>query len=229
MATVAGGSTIGVLLGPRLPDRVRTTVLTGIGLIVVAVGLQEFLATRNAVFPLVSIVAGGVIGELIGIEEALGRLGEVLRRRLRRRAAPAGSTVPDTAFVNGFVTASITFCVGPLTVLGSLQDGIGGGAQLLVVKAALDGLVAIVYASTLGIGVAASVVTVGVVQGLLTLLGLVAGHNVLSSRMVAELTATGGVMIAGLGVRLLNLREVRVASYLPGLVVAPLAVALFAR
>ena len=224
VATVAVGSGVGLLLGARLPERVRETLFTGIGLIVLGVGVQGFLETRNAVFPLVSIVLGGLVGELLDLEGRLEWVGRSLKRRL-----PARDAGTDDTFVAGFVTASITFCVGPLTVLGAIQDGIGAGSQLLVVKAALDGVVAVIYASTFGIGVAASVVTIAVVQGVLTVVGAVAGHDVLTHRMIVELTATGGIMIAGIGLRLLDLKEIRVASYLPGLLIAPVAVALFAR
>ena len=128
------------------------------------------------------------------------------------------------------MAASLLFCVGPLTILGSIQDGLGGHdhAQLLIIKAALDGLVAIVFASTLGWGVGFSVLTIVVVQGGLTL-SAGAAHRALTDRMVREMTATGGVMILGIGLRLLELRRVRVGSLLPALVVAPALVAIFAR
>ena len=220
VATVAAGSVIGLLLGARLPHRIRESVFTGIGLIVVAVGVQSFLETRNAIFPLVSVVLGAFIGESLDLEGRLEWVGRALQQRI---------TGAEDTFVTGFVTASITFCVGPLAVLGAIQDGIGAGTQLLVVKAALDGIVSVIYASTFGIGVAASVITIAIVQGSLTLLGVVAGHDVLTHRMIVELTSTGGIIIAGLGLRLLDLKSIRVASYLPGLVIAPVAVALFAR
>jgi len=233
VTAVAAGSVAGLLIGGRLPGRVRATVLDAVGLITLGVGLQEFLQTRNAVFPLVCVVLGGVIGEGLRVEDRLEGIGELIRRRVDRGHAEdggAGAGGPRTAtFTTGFVTASLTFCVGPLTILGSLQDGLGRGAQLLLVKSALDGLVAIMYSATLGAGVMASVVTVAVVQGLLTIVGVVTGDRLLDARMIAELTATGGVMIAGLGLRLLDVKPVRVGNYLPGLIIAPVAVALFAR
>lgn len=219
VAAVLAGAGVGLVAGTRLPERLRTTVLDGIGLLTICVGVAGFLETRNAVFPVVALVVGTVVGEAIDVEGRLDGLGESLRRR-------AGSG--DDRFVLGFVTASLTFCVGALTVVGSLRDGISGDSQLLVVKSALDGVVSIVYAATFGWGVAASALTVGVVQGALTGLGAVAGDAFLTTRMVAELEATGGILIAGIGVRLLELRPVRVASMLPGLVAAPVLVALFA-
>lgn len=223
VAAVIAGCVAGLLAGARLPERIRATILNGVGLLVLGIGLQEFLGTRNAVFPLVSVVLGGVAGEALRIEDRLQGVGERIRRRVGGQRATTGT------FAEAFSTASLTFCVGPLTILGSLQDGLGAGAQLLLVKAALDGLISIIYAATLGVGVMASALTVALVQGALTGVGAFAGRDVLDARMVIELTATGGVMIAGLGLRLLHIKEIRVGSYLPGLVIAPIAVALFAR
>jgi uncharacterized protein len=219
--TVVAGTGVGVALGTRLPERTRATVLTGIGLVVLAVGAQSFLDTRNAVFPVVSVAVGGLVGDALRIEDRLAQLGEALRRRFAARAQ--GST-----FVEGFVTASLTFCIGPLTILGSVADGVRGDAELLVVKAALDGTVSIAYAASMGIGVGFSALTIAVVQGALTVAGAGLG-DVLTDRMIDELTATGGVLILGIGLRLLDVRRVPVGSYLPALVLAPVLVGLFAR
>ena len=222
MATLAGGAAIGVLAGSRLAERFRVTLISGIALITFGVGMSSFLETDNAVFPVVSIVLGGLVGEALRLEERLEGVGERLRRRFA--AGQEGST-----FVEGFVTMSLTACVGALTVLGSLADGIRGDSRLLVVKASLDGVVAVVYAASFGWGVAFAALSVGVLQGSITVLGAVLGDGLLTERMVDELSATGGVMIFGIGLRLLDLRQVPVASYLPGLVIAPVLVALFAR
>ena len=219
--TVVVGTGVGVGLGARLPERTRATVLSGIGLVVLAVGAQSFLDTRNAVFPVVSVAVGGLLGDALRIEDRLARVGEALRRRFAARSS--GST-----FVEGFVTASLTFCIGPLTILGSVADGVRGDAQLLVVKSALDGIVAVAYAASMGIGVGFSALVIAVVQGVLTAAGAGLG-DLLTDRMVDELTATGGVLILGIGLRLLDLKRVPVASYLPALVLAPVLVGLFAR
>lgn len=223
VATVVAGTVVGRALGGRLPERVREAVLSGIGLLTIGVGVSSFLETRNAVFPVVSIVVGALVGELLRLEERLEGVGERLRRRFEP-GGPGGST-----FVEGFVTASLTFCIGALTVLGSLRDGIDGDTELLVVKASLDGVISVVYAAAFGWGVGFSALTILVVQGLLTVAGWGLGESILSDRMVAELSATGGVMILGIGLRVLDLKKVPVASFLPGLVVAPVLVALFAR
>ncbi len=233
--TVLFGTALGLTVGSRLPERLRSTVLSGVGLLTLVIGMQEAFETHNVVFPLVALIAGGAVGELLGIEERLERLGERLRRRLERGPAlePALEHVDEalaSGFVEGFVAASLLFCVGPLTILGSIQDGLGGPdhAQLLFVKSALDGLVSIVFAATLGWGVGFSALTIVAVQGSLTLAAS-AADAVLTVRMIDEMTATGGVMILGIGLRLLELRRVRVASFLPALVLAPVLVGLFAR
>ena len=223
IATVLAGTVIGVVAGHRLPDRLRSTVLSGVGLMTFVIGMQEAFESHNLVFPLVALIAGGVIGELLQIEERLEGLGERLRRRFEKADAPS-------TFTEGFVAASLLFCIGPLTILGSIEDGLGGPdhAQLLFVKSALDGLVAVIFASTLGWGVGFSVLTIAVVQGGLTL-GAGAADRFLTERMIDEMTATGGVMILGIGLRIMDLKKVRVGSFLPALVLAPLLVALFAR
>jgi uncharacterized membrane protein YqgA involved in biofilm formation len=230
VATVVAGTGIGLLAGARLPERLRTTVLQGVGLATVVVGVLNAIETRNLVFPLAAIVVGGVLGELARIEEGLERLGGWLRRRLGVGDADGRSDGGDGGhhFVEGFVTASLIFCIGPLTILGSLSDGLGRGIQQLLVKSILDGTVAIVLASTLGVGVGFSALSVLAVQGSITLAAAqLAGA--LDDRMIDELTATGGIIILGIALRLLDLKAVRVASFLPALVLCPVFVALFAR
>lgn len=214
-AAVVAGGLLGLLVGGRLPDRVKEAVLAGIGLVVLVIALQAALTTTNAVIPLVSVVVGGALGEWLRIEERV----ETVGTRLRDRFAGEG----DGGFVEGFVSLTLIAVVGPLTVLGTFQEGIDGTIDLLVVKTALDGLVAIPMAAVYGIGVAFSALGVLAVQVPLTLVGAVVG-DVLSDRMLVELEATGGVVIIGIGLRLLDLRRLPVASYLPALVVAPLIV-----
>mgnify|MGYP000389070779 CR=1 FL=1 len=221
VATVLAGTVVGLVLGARLPERVRATLLAGVGLVVLVIGFDNARATRNVIFPLVAIVLGGLIGELADIEGRLERVGDRLRTRVAR-----GTT--HDRFVEGFVTASLVFCVGPLTILGSVQDGLRADHDLLFVKAGLDGIVALILASTLGAGVALSALVIAAFQGGLTALAAVA-DRVLTDRMVLEMTATGGVMLLGIGIRVLDLRPLRVGSFLPALVIAPVAVGLFAR
>jgi uncharacterized protein len=227
VATVLAGTIVGLVAGRRLPERVRDTVLQGLALVVVVLGVQDAGKTHDIVFPLVALVIGAGLGEAVDIEDRLERLGDRLRRRFERGRGGVGEDGKST-FVEGFVSASLVFCVGPLTILGSIFDGLGRGSHELIVKAALDGVVAVVFASTLGVGVGFSALTILVVQGGLTL-GAGLADRVLTPRMITEMTATGGVMIVGIGVRLLDLKRVRVASFLPALAVAPVLVRLFAR
>lgn len=240
VATIVAGTAAGLAVGARIPERTRTTILQGVGLVTLVLGVMQGMETRNLVFPLVALVLGGLVGEALGIEERLESLGDAIRRRVERPADPAvegaphadpgdaGESRKDTRFVEGFVAASLLFGVGPMAILGSLQDGLSGNVQLLVVKASLDGLVSVIFASTLGWGVGFSALPVLVYQGALTLLAG-AADRVLTERMIVELTATGGMIVLGISLRLLDLKQVRVASFLPALAFAPIGVALFAR
>jgi uncharacterized membrane protein YqgA involved in biofilm formation len=187
-----------------------------IGIITLLVGISNFLRLDNPLVPLVSVIGGLVIGEALGIDGALKRFGDSLQKRFSKGESPVS---------RAFVTTSLLFCVGPLTVLGSLQDGLTGDYHLLALKSALDFIASLSFASVLGWGVLLSAVTVLVVQGTLTLsAGLLQG--VVTEPMISAMTATGGVLIFGLGLVLLELKEVRVANMLPALLIAPLLVAL---
>jgi uncharacterized membrane protein YqgA involved in biofilm formation len=228
-ATVLVGTLIGTLLGDRLPDRIRETVLHGLGLFVLALGVVEAgqafsgpladFTRASAVVVLGSVVVGGVIGELLRIEDGLTRLGDWLRQRFAK-----GDEDSHGRFTEGFVVASLVFCVGPLTVIGSIQDGLNGDSQLLVIKAVLDGFAALAFSAALGWGVGFSVLTILVYQGALSLAaGAAAGG--FSDAMIAAMTAVGGILIMAIGLRLLELRTIRVANLLPALVLAPATVA----
>lgn len=215
IAVLVGGG-IGTLAGARLPEGMRKTAMQGIGLVTVLIGVQNFLEFDNPLVPLVSVVLGLVVGELLGVDAGLKRFGDALERRFSKGGSPVS---------RAFVTTSLLFCVGPLTILGSLEDGLAGDYRLLALKSALDFVAALSFASVLGWGVLLSAGTVLVVQGSLTLsAGLLEG--VLTEPMILATTATGGVLILGLGLVLLELREVRVANMLPGLLISPALVAL---
>jgi uncharacterized membrane protein YqgA involved in biofilm formation len=174
-----------------------------------------------------SLVLGGITGSVLGIEERLEGFGGWIQGVLQRRSKGAGSGADRQRFIEGFVTSSLVFCVGPLTVLGSISDGLGNGADQLFLKSALDGFAAIAFAASLGWGVAASVLALLVVQGSLTALGAGLG-DILPAAEVAALTATGGLMLVGVALRLLRIRQVPVGDLLPGLVFAPLLTVLVA-
>ncbi len=219
--TVLLGSTLGVLLGNRLPDRMRETVLRGLGLVTTVIGLQMTTETHNVLIVLGSVLVGGILGEWWGIEDGLNRLGAWLEARFNRAEAGRGSN----RFIRGFVTASLLFCVGPMTFLGAIQDGLTGNYRLLAIKAVLDGFASLALASSLGIGVAFAVLVILIYQGGLSLLAAQA-QALLTDPMIAEMTATGGVLILGLGIStLLEIKPIRVGNFLPALLVAPLIVA----
>ena len=213
VAVLVGGG-IGTLAGARLPKGMRQTARQAIGIVTLLVGVSNFLEFDNPLVPLVSVVLGLVIGELIGIEEALKLFGDHLEKRFSRGGSPVS---------RAYVTTSLLFCVGPLTVIGSLEDGLRGNYDLLALKSALDFIAALTLASVLGWGVLLSAGTVLVVQGLLTL-GAGFLEPVVTNAMISAATATGGVLIGGLGLMLLELKEVRVANMLPALILAPLIV-----
>lgn len=237
VATVLIGSGIGVLLGHRFPTRTRDTVTDALGLVTLLIGGLSALAVRSTqlaaavgddapvLIVLGSLLVGGIVGSLIDVEARLEQLGGWLRSRLTRGRG-AGSA-QHARFVEGFVTASLVFCVGPLTILGSLSDGLGLGAQQLIVKSALDGFASIAFAAALGVGVMAAAGAVLVVQGSLTLVGVLVG-GLLPTAHLDAITAVGGLLLVGLALRLLQLRPVPVGNLLPGLVVAPLLVAVVA-
>ena len=220
VAVLIGGG-LGVLLGDRLPQRMRETVMHGLGLVTLIVGIDLALGTKNILVPMGSVLVGAMLGEWWQIDRGLERLGEWLKGRVARRISHRSMAL----FTEGFITASLVFCVGPLTVLGSIQDGLNGDYSLLAIKSMLDGFAALAFASSLGIGVLFSVLTVLVYQGGLSLLAGVA-QNVLNEAMIAEMSAVGGIMIMGIGLLLLDLKRIRVANMLPGLIIAPLVVAL---
>ncbi|MGH2655332.1 MAG: DUF554 domain-containing protein [Actinomycetota bacterium] len=224
-AAVLAGTAVGTLLGGRLPERIRETVMHGLGLFTLVLGVSQGLeafrpplsdVTRGAVLIILgSVLVGGVLGELLRIERGLDRAGEALKARFGRGQA---------RFTEGFVVSSLVFCVGPLTILGSIQDGLTGDYQLLAIKSLLDGFGALAFASALGWGVGFSVITILVYQGALSL-SATALADAFSDAMIAAMSAVGGILIIGIGLRLLSLREVRVANLLPALVLAPAAVA----
>ena len=226
--TVIVGSSIGLLLGHRLPQRTRDTVTDALGLVTLLIGALSAIEVTSAALSdavgssapvlivLGSLLIGGIVGSLIDIERRLEGFGVWLQYRFRARGSQA-------RFVEAFVSSSLVFCVGPLTILGSLSDGLGLGAQQLLLKATLDGFASIAFAASLGVGVMASALAVGVIQGSLTLVGVLLGA-LLPEPHLAAITATGGLLLVGVGIRLLQLKAIPVGNLLPALVVAPLLV-----
>lgn len=220
------GGTLGSLLGNRLPANVQETVMNGLGLLVLVIGVDMAAGSANILIPMFSVLLGGVLGELLRIDDGLTWLG---RRAEERWGARLGQgKVAGWSVTRAFVTSSLIFCVGPMTILGSIQDGLIGDYNLLAIKSTLDGFAAIPFAASLGPGVLLSSVTVGVVQGGLAGLAMLAGSALgdvsRQTPWVVELTATGGVLILGIGLTLLDLKRIRVANLLPAIAIAPLLV-----
>ena len=218
--TVLVGGIVGLVIGDRIPDRIRTIVVQVIGLVTLGIGLGDVLKTHNIVFPLVGMVIGGVIGELLAIEQRLEKFAELMRRRFARNQEPG-------KFINGFVTATLLFCVGPLTILGAMQDATGETPQLFIIKGTLDGFMNVIFGAIYGVGAVFSALSIFVVQGSLTI-GGTALDSLLNDRMRTELFAAGGLAVMAISLNLLEIKKIRLASLLPGLVVTPLLVWLFA-
>lgn len=217
--TVLIGSAIGILLGSRFPERIRQTVMAGLGIMTLVVGTSMAIP-GNALIVLFSLLSGGILGELLDIDGKLNALGRWLERRFARQDDREGK------FTKGFVTASLIFCVGPLTILGSIQDGLIGDYRLLAIKSLLDLFSSLAFASTLGIGVAFAAVTVLIVQGTLSLLAMLLGASLgtvsATTPWVIQMTATGGAVIIGIALLLLDLKTIRVANFTPAILIAPL-------
>jgi uncharacterized membrane protein YqgA involved in biofilm formation len=221
IVTVVIGGGLGTLFGERLPVRVRESVLWGLGLFTIAIGIKMTFDSQNPLITLGSVLVGGLLGEWWRIDEGLKRFGSWLEARFAHSQSAEGTA----RFIKGFVSASLIFCVGPMTILGSIQDGLTGNYQLLAIKAVLDGFAALAFSASLGVGVIFSAVIILLYQGGLSLLAAQA-QSLLTPPMINEMTAAGGLLIVGIGIgALLELKPIRVANYLPALVIAPLIVA----
>ena len=219
-ATVLIGGMAGIAMGDKIPDRVRLIVVQVIGMVTIGLGLSDLLKTHNMVFPLLGMVFGAVIGEVLRIEDRLEGIGEVIRKRFAKRQDPG-------PFISGFVTATLLFCIGPLTILGAIQDASGKTPQLYIIKGTLDGFMSVIFGAIHGVGVLFSAVSVFVVQGTLTLFGTQL-DSLLNDRMRIELFATGGLAVMAIGLNLLEIKKIRLGSLLPGLIVTPVLVHRFA-
>jgi uncharacterized membrane protein YqgA involved in biofilm formation len=212
--TVLVGATLGLTLGRVIPESLHRSIRIAIGLFVAVIGIQMALKTHNPLVLLVSVLVGVVIGELLKLDAGVQAIGSWAEHRLSRGGEPGRVSL-------AFITTTLIFCVGPLTVLGSFLDGSRGDITLLAIKSTLDGVTSIVFAATLGWGVLLSAASVLLVQGSLTLIAFLI-HAGLTDLETAELTAAGGIAVLGISLGLLELKSIKVANFLPALVVAPL-------
>jgi uncharacterized protein len=220
VAVLVGGGA-GLLFGARLPERIRESSIIAMGLFVLALGVKMTLQSQNALISIGSVLLGGLLGEWWRIDTAMDRAGAWLEARVAHNTSVEGTA----RFIKGFVSSSLLFCVGPMAILGAIDNGLHGNYQILAIKSLLDGLMALAFAASLGEGVLFSAIPLLLYQGGLSLLAAQA-QTVLTPPMTAELSAAGGLLLMGIGIgSILELRPIRVANYLPALVIAPLIAA----
>ena len=226
-AAILLGGLIGMLAGNRIPLKVRQTLTSALGLFTLAYGVHIFSQTQNMLVPLTSIVLGTIAGEALRVEDRLNGLGERIQHRVERGA---NASSPDALrFISGFVTASLLFCIGPMAILGSIQDGLVGDYQMLAIKSLLDGIAAIAFASTFGVGVLFSAPIVLIYQGTISLLAGTIGKG-FDQSVIQEMTSVGGVLLAGIAIsNLLEIKKIRIGSFLPALFIVVLVVLLLNR
>ncbi|HKK66980.1 MAG TPA: DUF554 domain-containing protein [Bacteroidales bacterium] len=207
VATVIAGSLLGILFRHRLPRRVVTVVFHGIGLFTIGLGVSMFQESQWIIVVVLALLFGGITGGAIRLEERIESLSESLKHKFRFQ---------DERFTEGLITSFLLFCMGSLTILGAIDEGIGNGPELLITKAVLDGFAAMALSAAMGIGVLFSIVPLLIYQGGITLLSMWLG-NFFAEQVVNELTATGGVLLIGLGINILKLAKIKVTDLLPAL------------
>jgi len=213
VAAIALGTLLGLALKQRLPERINTIAMQALGLVTVLIGIKMVTTTENVLIILVSMVIGGIVGELLQIEQRLDRFGSRIEARLGKEGG---------AFTKAFVTSTLLYCVGPLAILGALQDGLQGDYSILLTKSGLDGVASVAFASTLGVGVLFSTLPVALYQGGITVAASLL-QPYLSSPIINAMTATGGLLILGIGLNILKISQIRVANLLPAILVAAIA------
>lgn len=229
--TILVGSAIGVAVGAKIPNRTRTLITDALGLVTFISGASACVALWNSSYvnavgggkpiliTLGGLLIGGVLGSLLTLEDRLERGGNKLRKKFARDE--------DSNFVTGFVSASLIFVIGPMAILGSISDGLGNGNELLILKSIMDGFAAIAFAAALGWGVAASAISVLIYQGAWSAIGALLG-KILSDYQIDALTGVGGLLLIGIGLRLLNIKNIAIGDMLPALVVTPVLATLVA-
>ncbi len=219
--TILVGGLLGLRFGKLLSEKARETILIGLGLFTIGISVTMFLETNNSLIVLGGILIGGLLGEFLKIESRINKLGIILENRFK------GGSVDSSAggtFVRGFMTSSVLFCTGPMAILGAIQDGLVGDYQLLAIKSIMDGFAAFAMSAALGIGVLFSAPIVFLYQGGFSLLAIQL-QEIMSPEMIAEMTATGGLLLIGLAISsLLEIKPIRVGNFLPSLVISPLIV-----
>ncbi|AGB19794.1 DUF554 domain-containing protein [Thermoanaerobacterium thermosaccharolyticum] len=209
-ASIVAGSIAGTLFKIGIPERVKTTVMHAISLSVLIIGFDSALKFKNLLLVIISLSIGGILGELLDIEKKLNQFGSFLERKLARSG--------DNRVSEGFVTASLIYCVGAMAIVGALKDGLQGDHSILFAKSMLDGISSIIFSSTLGIGVMMSAISVLVYQGSITICASLL-KSLLTTNVVADMSAVGGILIIGISLNMLNLTKIKIGNLLPSIFV----------
>lgn len=212
VACIVIGGTCGLALGGRLPERVRNIVFSGLGLCVLIIGVQMGMQSKNLLVLVFSVLLGSITGELLNLEKMLTRAADKLKKVVKSN---------NSKFTDGFVSTSVLFCIGSMAILGSFEEGLRGEHTILFAKSILDGFAAMAFAATYGIGVLFSAIPVFIYQGTLTEFATYL-QPIMTDSMMTELTATGGALIIGIGISLLELRTISLTNMLPALLFAPI-------
>lgn len=215
VATVIIGSALGLILKKGIPERLSTAAMTAIGLCTLYIGIDGALQGENTIVLILSMVFGTIIGTLINIDGLLNKAGDFLEGKLKTKGERGN-------IAKGFVTGSLLFCVGAMTIVGSLNAGLSGDNELLITKSILDLISSCMLASTLGIGVMFAAVFVLLYQGGLVLLSSLLQSVLTDTAMIAEITCVGSVMIIALGLNIIGITKIKVANFLPALLFVPL-------
>lgn len=207
-ASIVVGSFVGTLFKIGIPDRIKSTVMQAISLSVLIIGFDSALKYKNLLLVIISLAIGGILGELLDIEKKLNQFGDFLERKLSGNG--------ENKLSEGFVTASLIYCVGAMAIVGALKDGLQGDHSILFAKSMLDGISSIIFASTLGIGVMISSISVLLYQGSITLCASLL-KDLLTTNVIADMSAIGGVLIIGISLNMLNLTKIKIGNLLPSI------------
>lgn len=210
---------IGLMIGKGIPENMSRTIQDGLGLLVMIIGIEYAFKAESLAIVGISLAIGAIIGELRRWEAKLDKVGYLLQAKFGKGE--------DNQFVKGFVSASLLFCVGAMAVIGALEDGLTGNYQILLIKSILDGIFSLIFAASMGVGVLFSAIPVFIYQGSISLASTFI-KPILTDPMLNNITALGGVLIAGLGLNIIGITKIKVANLLPGIFVVPIIMAIYA-
>lgn len=217
--TVLIGSILGVKLTSRIDEKLKEVLFICIGMISLVIGIRMCFEFTKTIYVVISVTLGGLIGYLLDIDSAIMRFGQFLER-----ISTKNHKTEDNSFAHGFLNASVLFCVGAMTIVGSIRAGVSGDYELLLTKSVMDGISSVIFAAGMGIGVAFSIISILVIQGGLTLLAMAVG-DFIPALVISEVSGLGGLMIIMIGLNLLHLKDIKTANFLPSLLIVALLAA----